>query len=144
MWTKSYSTRVKDLKADQVWNVWADVNKWHTWQDDIDYAKLEGEFKAGNVFLFKPTGGPKLNIELTQVEFNSVFVDVTRFPLARMYDSHELIDHNGELEIKTTISIEGLLSFVWRKLVAENVANGMKEQTERLLEQARNVKKLPL
>jgi hypothetical protein len=55
-----------------------------------------------------------------------------------MYDSHELIDHGDELEIKTTISIEGPLSFVWRKIVAENVANGMKEQTEKLIEKARN------
>lgn len=138
MWSKTYSIKATDLKADQVWKVWADVNQWHTWQDDIEYAKLDGEFKKGNVFRFKPKGGPKFNIELTKVEPNSAFVDLTRFPLAKMYDSHELIDHGDELEIKTTISIEGPLSFVWRKIVAENVANGMKEQTERLIEKARN------
>ena len=79
-----------------------------------------------------------MKIELTEVKLNSVFVDLTRFPLARMYDSHELIDHGNKLEIKMTIRIEGPLSFLWRKLVAENVANGMKEQTERLIEKARN------
>jgi hypothetical protein len=138
MWCKSYSKTVEGLSANQVWKVWTDVNQWHTWQDDIEYANLDGEFIEGNVFLFKPKGGPNIKIELTEVESNSIFVDLTRFPLARMYDSHELIEHGDKLEIKTTIRIEGPLSFLWRKLVAENVANGMKEQTDRLIEKVKN------
>lgn len=138
MWSKSYSETVEGLNASQIWKVWTDVNQWHTWQDDIEYAKLDGEFRKGNVFRFKPKGGPNIKIELTEVKPNSIFVDLTRFPLARMYDSHELIDHGNKLEIKTTIRIHGPLSFLWRKLVAENVANGMKKQTERLIEKARN------
>ena len=138
MWSKSYSKTVEGLSANLIWNVWTDVNQWHTWQDDIEYAQLDGEFIKGNVFRFKPKGGPNIKIELAEVKPNSVFVDLTRFPLARMYDSHELIEHGDKLEIKTTLRIECPLSFLWRKLVAENVVNGMKEQTERLIEKARN------
>jgi hypothetical protein len=138
MWTKSYSTTVKGLNARQVWKVWADVNQWHTWQDDIEYASMEGEFKDGNFFYFKPKGGPKIKIELTKVEPDSTFVDLTRFPLAKMYDSHELIERGDALEIKTTISIGGPLSFLWKKLVAEKVASGMKDQTDRLIDAARH------
>ncbi|HVT04390.1 MAG TPA: SRPBCC family protein [Thermoanaerobaculia bacterium] len=137
MWSRSYSRTVKGLKAAQVWQVWADVNQWHTWQDDVEYATLDGDFESGKVFRFKPIGGPKIDIELTEVKPNSVFVDVTRFPLANMYDSHELIDRGDELEIRTTVSMDGALSLVWRKLVAENVARGMEEQVERLIEKAR-------
>lgn len=139
MWTKSYSQTVKDLTVDQVWRVWTDVNQWHTWQDDIEYAKLDGEFKAGSVLRFKPKGGPSLNIELKKVAPQTVFVDLTRFPLAKMYDCHELIPHGDELEIKTTISVSGPLSLVWRKLVAENVAHSVPDQTRKLIEKARNV-----
>lgn len=138
MWTRSYSRIVEGINASQVWKVWTDVNHWHTWQADIEYAKLDGEFKKGSVFLFKPKGGPKIRIELTKVESNSIFVDLTKSLLARMYGSHALIDHGNELEIKTTIRIERPLSFLWRKLVAENVARGMKEQTERLIEKVKN------
>jgi len=139
MWSKTYSKTVQGLKADNVWKVWTDVNQWHVWQDDIEYAKLDGEFKVGNTFLLKPKGGPKVNIEIIKVEPNIIFTDLTRFPLAKMYGSHEFFVHGDELEIKTTMSIEGPLSFVWRKIVAEDVANGMQEQTERLIEKARNV-----
>jgi hypothetical protein len=138
MWSKTYSKKVKGLNAEQVWRVWTDINQWHTWQSDIEYAKLEGEFKVGNTFLLKPRGGPKVKIELIKVEPNRVFTDLTRFPLARMYGSHEFVIHGDELEIKTAMSIEGLLSFLWRKLVAEDVANGMREQTENLIQKAKN------
>ena len=139
MWSKSYSKRVKGINAGQIWKVWTDINQWQKWQDDIEYAKLDGEFQKGSIFLFKPKGGPKIKIELTEVKENSIFVDLTRFPLAKMYDSHKIIDHGDELEIKTTIRIEGPLSFLWRKIVAEDVANGMEEQTEKLIERVRNV-----
>jgi hypothetical protein len=138
MWSRTYSRTAKDLTAAQIWNVWTDVNRWQAWQDDIEYARLDGEFRVGNVILFKPKGGPKISIELTAVESNSRFVDLTRFPLAGMYDSHELIERGDEVEIRTTISVGGPLSFVWRKLVVEDVAKGMKEQTERLIERARH------
>ena len=138
MWSKTYSKKVQGLKAEQAWKVWTDLNQWHTWQSDIEYAKLEGEFKVGNTFLLKPKGGPRVNIEIIKVEPNRQFTDLTRFPGAKMYGSHEFVIHGDELEIKTTMSIEGPLSFVWRKIVAEDVANGMMEQTDNLIEKARN------
>ena len=110
MWSKSYSKTVEGLNVEKLWEVWIDVNQWHTWQGDIEYAKLEGEFKVGNTFLLKPKGGPKVKIEIIRVERNKVFTDLTRFPFARMYGSHEFIMHGDELEIRTTMSIEGWLS----------------------------------
>jgi len=139
MWSKTYSKKVQGLKAEQVWKVWIDINQWHTWQSDIEYAKLEGEFKVGNTFLLKPKGGPRVNIEIIKVEPNRQFTDLMRFPGAKMYGSHEFVIHGDELEIKTTMSIEGPLFFVWRKIVAEDVANGMMEQTESLIEKAKSV-----
>ncbi|MEP6790125.1 MAG: SRPBCC family protein [Ramlibacter sp.] len=140
MWTSSYSKTIKGLTAQQVWDVWTDVNQWHTWQDDIDYARLEGEFRSGNSFKFRPKGGPDINIELTRVEAACVFVDVTRFPLAKMVDSHELIERDDGLEIKTTLTLQGPLSFLWRKLVAENIARDLPVQTDRLIAKARRGK----
>ena len=138
MWTKSYSIRVKGLTRDPVWKMWTDVNQWHTWQDDIDYAKLESSFEKGAYIRFKPKGGPKLRLEITEVKPGFVFIDCTSLPLAKMYDAHELIDHDNELEIKSTISIKGPLSFLWRKIIAENVANGLEEQTKKLINKVQN------
>jgi hypothetical protein len=138
MWSRTYSQKVKGLSAEHLWEVWTDVNQWHTWQDNIEYADLDGEFAAGKSFLFKPKNGSAISIELTEVEPRRNFTDVTRFPLAKMRGTHEIIERGDELEVKTTINIDGLLSFVWRKLVAEEVANGLKVQTEKLIERTKN------
>ncbi|WP_281401112.1 hypothetical protein [sulfur-oxidizing endosymbiont of Gigantopelta aegis] len=42
------------------------------------------------------------------------------------------------MEIKTTMSVEGYLGFIWRKIVAEDVANGMEEQTNSLIKKAQD------
>jgi hypothetical protein len=55
-----------------------------------------------------------------------------------MVDSHELIDHGDGVEVKTTVTVQGPLAFLWRKLVAEGVARSLPEQTERLVQAARH------
>jgi len=45
MWSKCYSRKMEGLNANQIWDVWTDVNQWHTWRDDIKSAKLGGDFK---------------------------------------------------------------------------------------------------
>ena len=139
MWKGSYSVKHRGIKAAQVWKVWANVDRWSEWQKDLEFAKLNGKFEEGGTFDFKPKGGPRLTLELVRVETNREFVDLTRFPLARMYGSHRFQENDGELEITTTISIEGPLAFVWRKLVAEKIVAGLKEQTDRLIERATHV-----
>lgn len=133
MWSKTYSTIVKDLDAKKVWGVWTDINNWHTWQNDIEFAKLDSPFTAGSIFKFKPKGGPTLNLEVVELENAKVFTDLTRFPLAKMYDRHEVIEHPDGVELKTTISISGPLAFLWRKIVAENIVKGLPAQTKDLI-----------
>ena len=139
MWSKTYSKKVTGLKLEGIWAIWADINNWHEWHDDIEYAKLSGKFDSGNKFILKPKNGPKVSIELIEVNPYSKFVDLTRFPLAKMYGIHEFIQNGNEIEIKTTMKVTGLLSFIWRKLVAEKVANGEEEQTNGLIKRAKKM-----
>jgi hypothetical protein len=136
MWTRTHSITASGVTADQLWRVWADVNQWHTWQPDIEYARIDGPFAAGNTFALKPRGGPKVTIEILDAAPNRRFTDLTRFPGARMYGRHEFVPRDGQLEIRTTMSIEGPLAFVWRKIVAEGVASGMAAQTDQLIARA--------
>jgi hypothetical protein len=138
MWSSTFSQKVTGVSGQHVWAVWTDVEGWSSWQDDVEYAHLEGRFSQGAVIRFKPKGGPTVRIELIDVEAPSRFVDVTRFPLARMVDAHELVETDEGLEIRNTLSMEGPLAFVWRKLVGEGVAKSLPEQTTRLVEQARS------
>jgi hypothetical protein len=129
----------EDVTAEQVWRVWSDVNRWQAWQPDIEYARLDGPFEAGQVFRFRPKGGPELGIEITEARPLAGYADLTRFPGAKMLDSHEIVDHGGRIEIRNTLTVSGPLGFLWRRLVAEGVAAGIEDQTRRAVEQARLV-----
>jgi hypothetical protein len=132
MWQVEYEKVFSSLRSGAVWNVWSDVDRWHEWDADIEYAKLAGPFVAGGELVLKPKGGPKVRIQLSDVQPGLSFTDVTRFPLARMIDVHELQDTPQGLRLKNSIRMEGPLAWLWRKLVGENVAAGIPRQMEAL------------
>lgn len=136
MWTKSYSTVTKAVTKEQMWKLFADVDNWHTWDQGVEFAKLDGQFKKGNFFTLKPKGGPKIKIELVQVEENKVFMDLTRFPLAKMYGEHTFEDTPDGLKITITMRVEGLLKALWIKLVAQDIVNNLPKDVENQIKTA--------
>lgn len=125
MWTKSHSIVTKEVTKQQMWNLFADVNNWHTWDTGIEFAKLEGKFEKGNHFMFQPKGGPKLKIGIIEAVENKNFTDFTKFPLAKMYGEHTFEDTSNGLKITTTMKVEGLLGFLWVKIVAQKIADAL-------------------
>jgi polyketide cyclase/dehydrase/lipid transport protein len=132
-WEREYALTVTDLSRDEVWRAWEDVNHWNRWDDDLEFARLDGAFKKGERFTLKPKGGPRVTIELAEVERLASFTDLTRFPLARMWGTHELRDSSRGLVLRSVIRVDGPLAFLWRKIVAEGVARGLERQTHRLI-----------
>ena len=130
---------VQNLAKSQIWKVWEDINRWHLWDTDIEYARMTQPFQSGSSFVLKPKGGPKVKITLAQVELGTSFTDMASFPLATMYSIHTLRETSGGLEIAHTVRVEGALGFLWWKLVAGKVAAGMEEQTNRMVQRAREV-----
>lgn len=123
MWTKTYSFVTKEATPEQMWKLFSNVNNWHTWDTGIEYAKMEGKFEQGNHFILRPKGGPNVKIVLTEVVENRKYVDVTSFPLAKMYDEHLFEATPEGLKITNTIWVKGLLSFLWIKLVAQKIVD---------------------
>ncbi|HUQ84777.1 MAG TPA: hypothetical protein VM077_00490 [Candidatus Limnocylindrales bacterium] len=136
MWKRTYTTITKKVTKEQMWKLFADVNNWHTWDKGTEYAHLEGKFEAGNFFFLKSQGGPKVKIELLETIKNKRFVDVTRFPLALMYDEHLFEETPQGLKIIYTISVKGLLAFLWVKIVAQNIVNNLPEDTKNQIKTA--------
>lgn len=125
MWSKSHSVTTKAVTKEQMWNLFADVNNWHTWDTGIEYAKIEGNFEKGNHFLLRPKGGPNVKVELLEVVENKRFLDVTNFPLAKMYDEHLFEETPEGLKITNIITVKGLLGFLWVKLVAKKIVDAL-------------------
>jgi len=138
-WEKTHKILVQNIDRQIIWKVWQNVNQWHQWDTDIDFARLEQPFEQGSQFWLKPKGGPQVKIRLIKVEPGVAFTDLTKFPLAKMYGIHEMKETKAGLEITHTVRIEGPLSFLWKKIVAEKVAAGLEEQAEKMVQRAREL-----
>jgi hypothetical protein len=123
MWQTTHKAVIAGLDKHAVWNAWADVNHWAEWDRDIDGAALKGKFVAGAEFTLHPKGGPRVRIELVRAEPLVGYTDLARFPLARMYGVHDMRETPRGLELTITIRVEGPLTWLWRKLVAQKVAD---------------------
>lgn len=140
-WQKSYEIEVSGLKPEQVWAVWTDINHWHEWDSDIDYARTDEPFQKGCRFVLKPKGGPKVRLEIVECKVLESYTDLTRFPLAHMYGHHEMkVLESGNLHLKTTMRLRGPLTFLWRKLVAQNIVNALPQDTANLIRIAKEKK----
>ena len=96
MWTQSHTIVTKKATREQLWKLFANVNQWSTWDEGVEYAKMDGRFEKGNFFVLKPKGGPKVKIQLIEAIENKGFTDLTRFPLAKMYGEHIFEDTTEE------------------------------------------------
>lgn len=123
MWTKSYTILTKAATKEQLWKLFSDVNNWHTWDAGVEFAKMTGKFEKGNFFTLKPKGGPKIKIQLIEAIENSKFTDLTKFPLAKMYGEHTFEETPDGLKITTTMTLKGILTPLWRKLVAQDIVD---------------------
>lgn len=136
MWTKSHSIVTKEVSKEQIWKLFIDVNNWHTWDEGIEFATMEGKFEKGNYFTLKPKGGPNVKVELLETAENKMFLDVTKFPLAKMYDEHIFEETPQGLKITNTIKVTGILGFFWIKIVAKKIADALPNDMQHQIKSA--------
>lgn len=137
MWTRTYSKIFQGISSKDVWRIWTDVNNWHTWHGDLDYCKLEGDFRVGNHFMLKPKGVSPVKIVLTEINEGYSFTDCTSFFGAKMYDTHAMKETPDGLTLTNQLVVTGPLKWLWIKLVAQNVADTVPEEMENLVKRAR-------
>ena len=137
MWIREYSKFYPGVRAEVIWHLWTDINNWHRWHSDLEYCKLEGEFVVGNHFMLKPKGVKSFKIELVEIHQGVAFTDLTRFPGAKMYDTHSLEETHDGVLLKNKLIVTGPLKWLWIKLVAQNVADTVPDETEALVLLAR-------
>jgi hypothetical protein len=130
MWTKSYSTITREATKEQMWNLFINVNNWPIWNDEIQFAKLEGKFESGNHYVIQSKKGPKVRVDLLETIEKKRCLELGKFPLAKMYYDHLLEETENGLKITSTISVDGLLGFLWVQLVVKKIAASMPAHIE--------------
>ena len=65
-----------------------------------------------------------------------MFLDVTKFPLAKMYDEHSFDETPQGLKITNTITVKGILGFLWVKIVAQKIADALPNDMQQQIKSA--------
>jgi hypothetical protein len=133
MWTRTHSKFYSNVSPEVIWKIWIDINNWSSWHGDLDYCKLEGDFKVGNHFMLKPKGVPAVKIVLTEINEGQSFTDCTKFLGAKMYDTHSMEVKDGGVLLSNKLVVTGLLKWLWIKLVAKNVADTVSDEMDALV-----------
>jgi len=76
-WSHSVTTTAT---PEQVWPMYADVDRWLEWDSGLVSVTLDGDFAVGSRGVLGVEGQPPLEWELTEVVENALFTDVTEIP----------------------------------------------------------------
>jgi hypothetical protein len=136
MWAKTHSIVTTEVTKEQLWSLFTDINNWHVWNNEIEFAKIEGKFETGNYYLIQPKNGRLVKVQLLEVVENKQCLELGKFPLANMYYHHILEETPSGLKITSTIAMKGLLSLLWVQLVVRKIANTMAAHVQKQIKVA--------
>lgn len=136
---KTFTLMTNEISQEQIWHVISNVNQWSTWDEGVEFAELQGKFESNSSFLLRPKGGPKIKIKLVEVREKSYFKDMTTFPLAKMYGEHWYEETPEGLKITVTMTMTGILSALWYKIVMKDIVAGLEKDQNALIAAAKKV-----
>ena len=97
------------LKAEEIWQNYANVDNWFTWEDDLLAIHLDGEFVTGSLGEMTLEGMPPMKFELIEVTENQSFCDETKIPnLGAIRFNHELIGNEAGTIVRHSVEFISL------------------------------------
>lgn len=108
-----------------IFQIYEDVEKWHTWDPDTKQAFIDGPFRVGSRGRITPPKGMSVPMLLTQVEPGKCFTVESKIPLFRMLFEHELITIAGATEVIHRVTFSGLLSIVLGPMLSKQLNAGL-------------------
>ena len=76
-WSHTVTTTAR---PEQVWPLYADVDRWLEWDNGLEGVTLDGAFEVGSSGTLQVEGRPPLTWTLVEVTENASFTDVTEIP----------------------------------------------------------------
>jgi hypothetical protein len=131
---------VLDIDRDRLFRALADLERWPEWDDDIRAVALEGAPAPGRRFILHLKDGSAVTLTIEAFEPPAVFIDRAKLPLACMLSRHELLpEAGGRTRLRHVITLTGPLAWLWDRLVARKIVEGLPRQTARMAAYARGL-----
>lgn len=117
---------------EQIFNLYENVSEWSSWDPDVQYSTIDGEFKVGAKGKLKPTKGPEAKIEFTEVTKNKSFTTISKLPLCTISFFHKLAPSSEGTKVTHTVVFSGLLSSLFARLIGSGIKTGLPETMQGL------------
>ncbi|WP_405769288.1 polyketide cyclase [Streptomyces sp. NBC_00080] len=78
MWEYEHSIET-DATPEAIWQLWADVPNWVTWNAEIEKIEIDGPFAAGALITMTPPGDDAIVLRVAEAVVGERFVDEARF-----------------------------------------------------------------
>jgi hypothetical protein len=73
------STLETSAAPEAIWQLWADVAGWGTWNAEIEKIEIDGPFAAGSRITMTPPGDDPIELLIAEAVPNQLFIDEARF-----------------------------------------------------------------
>jgi len=74
MWAVEHSVETS-ARAQAIWRLWADVERWPEWNAGVERIELRGPFAVGSTILMTPPGDEPVELRIAEAVEPELFVD---------------------------------------------------------------------
>ena len=135
MWSIEISRRTT-AKKEKLWNLWADVTNWKSWDSTVVNSELYGEFKVGTKGAVKLAGGPKGKFVITDCKPFETFTNRSFLPLCKVDFTLKLVETQTEILVTYRQAMTGFLTFFFSKVMGKIMEKGLSKGIEDLITNA--------
>jgi hypothetical protein len=121
--TRSKMILIKS-KPEVVWGVLTNIDNWANWQTDISKPKINGQLIPGTTFIWK-TGGVKIYSTIHTAKPYSKFGWTGKSLGTFAIHNWSITEVSGQTQVKCDESMEGFLTWLFKKYFNKSVEKGM-------------------
>ena len=141
MWAIEISRQTTATKK-QVWNLWADVANWKSWDSIVKSSELYGDFREGTKGVVKLAIGPKSNFIITGCKPLESFTNRSFLPLCKVDFTLTLAETQNGLLVTYRQAMTGFLTFFFSAIMGKAMTKGLSKGIEDLITNAEKSNKI--
>jgi hypothetical protein len=95
-----------NTSPERVWELYADIDKWHKWDSKLRNITLKGNFSIGSTGTIEVEDQPSIRYTVVDVQENESFCTKTTIPsFGDIYFNHEITAVGEECTIKHSVEL---------------------------------------
>lgn len=138
-WQHSESVDTR-ATSKEIWAIWKDAANWPRWDSELEWVKLKGPFVEGTKGTMKPSGGPVVVFELTNIEKNRQFINCAKLPLTTLEFTHRYENlADGSARIIHAVEMRGLLAPLFGRVIGSKIRAHLRDAMLKLSDLATGI-----